>query len=49
MTLDEAIIHAQEASQREDLCIECRMEHEQLAKWLIELRNLRKEKRNNDT
>lgn len=38
MLLNEAIEHAQEASRREDLCLECRMEHEQLAKWLIELR-----------
>lgn len=44
MTLNEAIEHAQETSQREDLCFECRMEHEQLAKWLIELRIRRAKK-----
>lgn len=38
MTLNEAIEHAMEVSRRENLCLECRMDHEQLAKWLIELR-----------
>lgn len=38
MTLNKAIEHAMEVSGRENLCLECRMDHEQLAKWLIELR-----------
>lgn len=41
MTLDDAIIHALEESMREDLCEECRKEHQQLADWLIELKELR--------
>lgn len=41
MTLDFAIQHALEASRREDLCESCREEHEQLAGWLMELREIR--------
>lgn len=42
MTLDEAIQHAQEtADARTDLCAECRAEHQQLADWLRELKDLR--------
>ncbi len=41
MTLDFAIQHALEASERQDLCEECRREHKQLAGWLSELRDLR--------
>ncbi len=41
MTLDDAIIHALEESMREDLCEECRKEHQQLADWLRELKELR--------
>ncbi len=41
MTLDFAIQHAREASERQDLCEECRTEHKQLADWLSELRDLR--------
>lgn len=41
MVLDEAIIHAREASQREDLCEACREDHAQLADWLDELRSRR--------
>ncbi len=49
ISLDEAIIHAQEASQREDLCAECRKEHEQLANWLIELRDYKRESKRSKT
>lgn len=41
MTIDEAIIHAKEASKREDMCAECRAEHQQLAEWLEELKELK--------
>lgn len=47
MTLDEAIQHAKEIAQNEKCnksCnLECAREHEQLAKWLEELKRLRKE------
>lgn len=47
MTLDEAIQHAKEIAQNEKCdksCnFECTKEHEQLAKWLEELKRLRKE------
>lgn len=36
MTLDEAILHAEEKSQQ--LCGECAEEHKQLAEWLRELK-----------
>lgn len=38
MTLDEAIEHAREVSSQE--CAECKKEHEQLANWLEELKQL---------
>ena len=38
MTLDEAIEHAKEKACDPTLCAECRGEHDQLAKWLVELR-----------
>lgn len=39
MTIDEAIVHAREVAEcREDMCEECRAEHEQLAEWLEELK-----------
>lgn len=41
MTIDEAIEHAREASEREDLCDGCREEHQQLAEWLEELKDYR--------
>lgn len=45
MTLSQAIAHAKEVAEtREDLCKECRGEHLQLANWLIELQELRKNK-----
>lgn len=44
MTLDEAIQHALEASERQDLCEECREQHKQLAGWLSELREVRAER-----
>lgn len=41
MTLDEAIIHAQEvADTQKDLCVKCRQEHQQLATWLRDYRKL---------
>lgn len=44
MTIDEAIEHAREVSEvREDMCAECRAEHQQLAEWLEELKRYRKE------
>lgn len=39
MTLDEAIIHAEERA-KED-CSNCAKEHQQLAEWLKELKMLR--------
>lgn len=39
MTLDEAIEHAREVSSQK--CAECKKEHEQLANWLEELRQLK--------
>lgn len=39
MTLDEAIIHAEEVSK--DKCSKCAEEHRQLADWLKELKALR--------
>lgn len=42
MTLDEAIAHAKEvASVRKDNCEQCAKDHEQLAEWLEELKDLR--------
>lgn len=42
MTIDEAIIHAREVAEcREDMCKECRQEHEQLAEWLEELKAIK--------
>ena len=44
MSLDEAISHAREVAEtREDLCEECRQEHSQLADWLEELKQYRKQ------
>lgn len=37
MTLDEAIIHAQEVADRQG-CTECGLQHLQLVKWLKELK-----------
>lgn len=45
MTLDEAIVHAREvASVQKDKCEQCAKDHEQLAKWLEELKGLRQSK-----
>ena len=45
MTIDEAIVHAREVASRkfDDRvhCIRCAEEHEQLAKWLEELKSYR--------
>lgn len=41
MTLDFAIQHALEAVHRSDLCEECRSEHQQLADWLQELKEMK--------
>lgn len=57
MTLDEAIAHCQEKAEelrkqpfkeKMDIadCEECAEEHEQLAEWLKELKELRKENKN---
>jgi hypothetical protein len=40
MTLDEAIQHAQEVADRG--CDQCARDHQQLADWLKELKELRK-------
>ena len=40
MTLDEAIRHAEEVAQSG--CGECSVDHQQLADWLKELKELRK-------
>lgn len=42
MTLDEAIQHCLDVAESE--CSECAKEHRQLYNWLVELRELRKEK-----
>ena len=42
MTIEEAIKHAKEQSQKLG-CTECGKEHEQLAKWLEELKTRRGE------
>ena len=45
MTIEEAISHCYDvANGKDNQCDECRQEHLQLAKWLEELRTLRKEK-----
>ena len=41
MTLDDAIDHAKKVAKNGD-CKECRMQHQQLAEWLEELKKLRK-------
>lgn len=41
MTIDEAISHAREVAEN-DGCTNCAAEHEQLAMWLEELKELRK-------
>lgn len=46
MTLDEAIEHLEETLTNSDhrwSCAECKSEHEQLLKWLIELKQRRSE------
>lgn len=43
MTLDEAIKHCTEVSNRTDTCADCRAEHMQLANWLRELKEKRSE------
>lgn len=40
MTLQEAIMHSLERATED--CSECAREHEQLANWLIELRDIKK-------
>ena len=45
MTIDEAIAHAREvASVQKDKCEKCAADHEQLAEWLEELKELRQGK-----
>lgn len=45
MTLEEAIAHAREvASVQRDKCEKCATDHEQLAEWLEELKDLRQGK-----
>ena len=44
MTIDEAIIHAREVANRG--CTECNRDHEQLAEWLEELKDLRDKYKN---
>ena len=44
MTLDEAIVHAREVAAQLGCC-ECADEHKQLAEWLEELRERRKNDR----
>ena len=42
MTIEEAIIHAKEvAENKDDMCAECRAEHQQLAEWLEELKSIK--------
>lgn len=40
MTLDEAIVHAEEVAQAAD-CEQCRQDHQQLAEWLKEFKRLK--------
>lgn len=44
MTLDEAIIHAEETEREQALkgCFKCAEEHKQLKEWLKELRKLKR-------
>ena len=44
MTLDEAIEHALEKSQDNNLCEECRDNHKQLYIWLSELKECKENK-----
>lgn len=46
MTLEEAILHLDKslADDARDWCEECKNEHKQLLTWLIELRDLKKQK-----
>ena len=44
MTLDEAIKHAEEVAE-EKRCEKCGEEHRQLAEWLKELKQLRKQEK----
>lgn len=44
MTLDEAIEHALEKSKDNNLCEECKDNHEQLYLWLSELKEYKKDK-----
>ena len=48
MTLDEAIKHAEEVAE-EKRCEKCGEEHRQLAEWLKELKQLRKQEPCDDT
>ena len=41
MILDEAVKHAQERANQD--CTECVKEHQQLAEWLLELKDFRAE------
>lgn len=42
LSIDEAIVHAREvASVQKDKCEQCAKDHEQLAEWLEELKDLR--------
>lgn len=42
MTLDEAIIHAEEVYERlKDKCIDCANEHKQLAEWLKDYKEIK--------
>lgn len=42
MTLNEAIIHAEEAYERlKDECIDCANEHKQLAEWLKDYKEIK--------
>lgn len=45
MTIEEAIVHCREKATDENACKQCRDEHAQLASWLEELKELRKERR----
>ena len=48
MTIDEAIMHAEEVAERcavTDGDLKCEMDHRQLAEWLKELKRLREERK----
>lgn len=46
MNLDEAIKHCEEVALSKEICSKCSEQHLQLKEWLIELKELRKQMKN---